>query len=71
MQVLDTAQNILAMPIGASVRHQLHEQAQALRYGRQHVQAKVGGEIKPLPDVTQDIILRGTGKAETLREKIL
>jgi hypothetical protein len=66
VNVLHTAQNILTMAISAGVRHQLHEDAQAVWQGGHGVQAKEDGEVEPLPYVRQDIVLGGAGKAKTL-----
>ena len=71
MNVLDTAEDILAVAIGAGVGHQLHEDTQAVRQSRQGVQAEEVGEVEPLSDVRQDVALGGPGKAKTLRHNIL
>jgi hypothetical protein len=57
VDVLNTAQNILAVSISASVGHEFHEQTKTLRQGRQDIEAEEDGEVKPLPDMGQDIVL--------------
>ena len=63
VNILYTAQNIFTVAISACVGHQLHENTQAVCLGREHVQAKEVGEVEPLPDVGQDIVLGGGSKA--------
>ena len=66
VNVLDAAKNILAVAVGAGVGHQLHKQAQTIWLGWHGVQAEKVGEVEPLPNVRQDVVLGGAGKAKTL-----
>ena len=51
MDILDTAQDILAMSVRACVGHELHEEAQVIRSSWNRFQAKEDDKIKPLPDM--------------------
>ena len=66
VNVFDTAQNILAVAVGAGVGHQLHEHTQTVWQGWQGLQAEEVGKIKPLPDVRQDVAFGRGGKAKAL-----
>ena len=66
VDILHTAQDILAMAMCTGVRHQFHEDTQAVWQGWHGVQTKEGGKVEPLSDVRQEVALCGAGKPKTL-----
>ena len=71
MQKLNAAQDILAVTVSARVGHEFHEHGEILSGGWQDVNAKISGEIEPLSDVRQDIVLGRSCEPEPLCLNIL
>ena len=51
VDVLDTAQNIFTVAIGACVGHKLHEHTQTVCRGRQWLEFEEDGKVEPLSNV--------------------
>ena len=66
VDILHTAQDILAVPMRTCVGHQFHEDAQAGGQGWHGLKTKEVGKVEPLSNVRQDVALGRAGKPKTL-----